>query len=204
MPTIHNDVLQGELAWELLRLGKPTASDFKALLTPQFVARKGEGVKTFLAEKVAEAWFGRPLPRIGAWAMEQGTILEDFARPFYELTFNEAVKTVGFITSDDGRCGCSPDGLIGDDGGLELKCPLLKTHIRYILEGELPEEYVTQVHGSLYVSGRKWWRFMSYYRNAPPFVLTIERDEAIMQKIDAALKAFYIQFDAAMLKLKAL
>ncbi len=138
--------------------------------------------------------------------MEQGSILEEYAVPFYEMTFNEDLRRVAFVTTDSGKYGCSPDALIGDDetgGGLEIKCPLLKTHVKYLMEGKLPDDYKCQVHGSMFVTGRKWWKFMSYFRGHTPFVLRIDRDEEIMKKIETALEKFYKKFNAEYARLKA-
>jgi len=102
-----------------------------------------------------------------------------------------------FVEHDDGRCGCSPDGLIGDDGGLEIKAPQPTNHVKYLLDGTLPKDYAVQVYFSLYATGRAWWKFVSYRRKFPPFVLTVDRDEAIMAKIGKVLADFYAKFDAA-------
>lgn len=189
----------------MVRLGIPTASDFTSIMTNSFKLRDSEGVRTYIYEKAAEKWHGKPLPSPTSWAMDQGNIIEEYAIPFYQLEFNERIRRVAFVSTDDKRCGCSPDGLIGDNdtgGGIEIKSPYLKTHVKYLIEGKLPSEYVCQVQGSMYVTGRKWWRFMSYYRGKPPFVLTVKRDEEVMKKIDATMGEFYEQFDEAYSKLE--
>jgi hypothetical protein len=196
MPTIHNEI-QGTIEWMRLRWGRPTASEFKNLMTAKFEQRDGEMPKTYLAEKVAEKILNHALPGFGgSFDTEQGQMVEDEARAWFELEVAR-IRQVGFVTSDDDRCGCSPDGLIGEDGGLELKCPLAQTHVKYLLAGGLPPEYAPQVHGSLYVTGRKEWTFMSYRRPFPPHIVRVQRDPVIMYKIETALKAFYEKFDAA-------
>lgn len=202
MPKIH-EVNQGESDWLKLRVGKVTASEASALLTPEFAIRTGAMPYTYLCEKVAEAWRGEPLPGFSSWETEQGQILEDEARAWYCLEHDDyKARNVGFVEHDDGRCGCSPDALLGEDGGLELKCPQPTNAVRYVLDGTLPKDYAVQVHFSLYVTGRKWWRFVSYRRKFPPFVLHVERDEAICAKIQAALEKFYSDFDTAMARLQ--
>ena len=200
---IHRDIEQGTLAWDMLRLGKPTASEFDNILTPKFEARKGEMPFTYLAKKVAEAFRGKPLPAAWTFQMEQGTILEDEARSWLELEHDLSVEQVAFIESDDHKVGCSPDGLIGDDGGLELKCPEAHTHVKYLMRGVLPDEYANQVHGSMYVTGRKWWKFLSYRRGFPPFLLTVQRDEIVIQKIHDAVSDFCAQIETQLQKLKS-
>lgn len=201
---IIHDVEQGSLEWLALRAGIPTASEFDALLTPEFKIRTGEGLKTYLAKKVAEAWQGGPLESFDSFAMEQGAILESESRNWFELEYDTAIQKVGFITTQDKRAGCSPDGLLDADCGLELKCPAIHTHVRYLLNGTLPKEYAAQVHGSMFVTGFTKWKFVSYQRHCPKFVLTIERDETIQERIAAALERFHDAFDKAMERLTAI
>lgn len=201
---VNNAFAQNSLEWLTARAGIPTASEWDALVSPKFEIRTGEMPKTYLARKVAEAWIGGPLPGWNSIDMDLGKILEDEAKPFYTLTYGHEIQNVGFITSDDGQIGCSPDGLIGEDGGIEIKCPEAHTHVRYLLSGELPKEYAAQVHGSMYVTGRAWWRFMSYRRRFPPFMLQINRDEEIMGIMGEALDEFLSKFQAAMKYLEEL
>jgi hypothetical protein len=195
------DIAQGSLEWLQLRAGIPTASEFDQLVTPKFKIRTGEMPRSYLARKLAEKWQEAPLAGFQSLDMEFGNILEDEAKPFYELTFNEPIQSVSFCTTDDGRVGCSPDGLIDPDGGIEIKCPEPNTHVKYLLNGDLPDDYAPQVHGSMYVTGRPWWKFMSYRRHFPPVILLIERDDEIQKTIGEALDMFLEQFDAGWKKL---
>lgn len=197
MPKIH-DIAQGDLDWLKLRIGKVTASELDNLVTPEFEVRKGEMPFTYLAKKIAEGFTGKPLPQFSTFDTEQGAMLEMEARGWFALENSHKVLNVGFVEHDSGRCGCSPDALLDEDGGLEIKAPASHTHVKYLMKDELPKDYAAQVHMSLYVTGRKWWKFISYHRGYPAFVLRVERDEAIMAKIDAALNAFYVRYDAAM------
>lgn len=197
-----HDVSQGTLDWLNLHVGVPTASSLDNLLTPDFKPREGETPRTFLYKKVAEAWRGQVLSDFTSFAAEQGLIVEEEARPFFELETEQSVRQVGFITTDDGKFGCSPDGLIGDDNGLEIKCPAAHTHVKYLLEGKLPREYAAQVHGSMFVTGYQRWTFMSYRRKFPPFILEVQRDEEIITKIMAAVDRFHEQLDYALEQIK--
>lgn len=192
---------QGSVDWAISRSGIPTASEFDNLLTPEMKPRTGEMPKTYLAQKVAEAWIGGPLASLNTFDIDQGRILEEEALPWFELAQDTKVDRVGLITTDDGRVGCSPDGLLGDDGGIECKCPAIHTHVGYLLAGVLPKAYAAQVHGSMYVTGRPWWKFLSYRRNMPALLLHIERDEEIQENIASALGNFLAQFDKAMQRL---
>jgi hypothetical protein len=192
------------MAWEVLRSGKVTASELDALVTPLGKVKTGDGPRTYLMKKVAEAWIGGPLPKPNVWDLNQGNILEEFARPAFTLETGLEVTEVGFITGDDDRVGCSPDGLIGADCGLEIKSPHLENHIRYLLDGVLPPDYVLQVQGSLYVTDFKKWMFMSFRRRLPPLILTIEPDEKIQEAIGEAVTAFLGRFDEALATLTKL
>lgn len=189
--------------WARLHIGKATASQLGQLLTTKFEMRDGEMPKTYLYEKAAEAYRGEPLPGFSSWDTEQGRILEEEARPWASLVLDTDIDTVGFIESEDGRSGCSPDGLIGEDGGLEIKAPGAPVHVKYLLTDALPKEYAAQVHGSLYVTGRKWWKFISYRRGFPNLIVHVERDEEICSKIGEAIAKFAKDFDAAMEKLRS-
>lgn len=199
------DCCQGEAEWATVRLGKVTASEADNLLTPEFKIRTGEMPKTYLARKLAEAVLQRPLEGFSSFETENGQLLEQEARSWFAFEFTGTkVRNVGFIEHDDGRCGCSPDALLDEDNGLELKAPQPTNHVKYLLDGTLPKDYAVQVHFSMYVTGRPKWTFVSYRRKFRPFVLTVKRDEEIMRKIGECLAAFYAEFDKAMLKLKAL
>lgn len=204
MPIVHN-VEQGTPAWLKLRLGVPTASEFDNLLTPEFKSRRGSQTwSTYVATKLAEATLGYPLRDLGAFSTEQGHLREEDAVPWYGFEYEVEVQRVGFITTDDGLAGCSPDGLIGADDGLEVKCPQPVKHFSYLIAGEVPKDYRPQVHGSLYVTGRKRWHFLSYHHDAQKLVVRVERDEEIMDRIAATLADFHADLAAAKERIKNL
>lgn len=193
---------QGSLEWAALRSGIPTASEMDNLITPKFEIKKGRGPASYLAAKVAEFWQGGPLPTKPVWDMEQGQMLESEARNWFEFTYNSEIKKVSFITTDDGRAGCSPDGLVSDDCGIEIKCAAAHTHTSYLLDGVMPECYEHQIHASLFVTGFKRWKFLSHRRGFPTLLLTIERDESKIAVIAEALKLFQEKFDASIKRLE--
>ncbi len=198
---IHTEFAQNSLEWMNARAGVITASEFDNILTTTFEPRKGEMPKTYMARKLAEKWIG-PLPGFNTLDMEFGKILEEEAKPFYTVAFGEEIQSVAFITNDEGTIGCSPDGLIGEDGGIEIKCPEPTNHVKYLMAGKLPDDYAAQVHGAMYVTGRAWWKFMSYRRRFPPLVITVFKDDEIQKKIDEALGEFLDRFDIAMKRLE--
>lgn len=195
---------QGSAEWLAARSKVPTASDFDQIVTPEFKIRTGQMPLTYLARKLAESWLGGPLPGFNSLDMEFGKILEEEGRPFYSLTTGEGVQTVGLITNDSGTVGCSPDGLIGEDCGLEIKCPAPQTHVNYLLNGQLPKDYAAQVHGAMFVTGRPRWKFMSYCRKFPAFILEVKRDETIQEILAEALADFLSRLDEGMARLTEL
>jgi hypothetical protein len=169
------DCLQGSPEWFEARRGIPTASEFHRIIT----AKKMEfssAATDYIAELVAERLSG--LPPLGyhlrrSLMMDHGLQTEEEARRWFELDRECTVERVGFCVSDDGKCGCSPDGLIGSEGGLELKCPSGKTQVKWLLGGTLPDDYKAQVHGCLLVTGRPWWDFVSYHPGLAPLVIRV-------------------------------
>jgi hypothetical protein len=109
---------------------------------------------------------------------------------------------VGFVLADDGTVGCSPDGMFDDSNeGAEIKCPALHTQVKYLLAGELPAEYMPQVQASMLVTGAERWTFLSYCPKLPALVLTIERNEAVLETMQKALDAFNERLDAGYARL---
>lgn len=196
---------QGSTEWNMARAGVVTASEIKALVTSQWRARIGGGVESYLYQKAAERVMGYVGEEGGAgWAAGQGNILEGVARPWYEFAHGVETQRVGFCLSDDGKTGCSPDGLIGDDCGLELKCPQHPKHVEYLLGNKVPDAYAPQVQFSMWVTGRPRWVFVSYHQHLPKLVVVALRDPDAMKAFDAALAAFLPRLDAAEARIRAM
>lgn len=191
---------QRSVEWMQARAGIPTASEFDQILTPKLKPREGKTIETYLAKKLAEWWLGGPLADFNTFDMDQGNILESEAIPWYNLEYSAQIQRIGFITTDDGVAGCSPDGLL-EDGGIEIKCPRIHTHFGYVLAGQLPEEYAAQVYGSLWVTGLPQWTFVSYHRKCPNLVIPIESDAGKMGLLQDAMDNFITKFEQAKAKL---
>lgn len=176
---------QGSEAWHNARAGVVTASELHLVLTNSGDFRSGDGPHSYLCRKLAERWLGKPIDTGSSFAMEQGSILETEAIPWFELRFNADVKRVGFLLADDRRFGCSPDGLIAPNTGLEIKCPQPTNHMEYLLNGGVPNKYVLQLQGAMYVTGAQEWTFLSYHREFPPLIAVARRDSRIMDAIAA-------------------
>ncbi len=184
------DVEQGSVEWHQARLGIPTASDFKRIITPTGMASKqaDDYADQLLAELISgetvESWSG------SSWT-ERGKELEPEAALFYEQTYGVKAEIVGFVTDDKRTMGCSPDRLVGDDGLLELKCCAPKTHIGYLLNPRVDREYYPQLQGQLFVTGRKWVDIMSYHPKIPPLVIRVERDDNYLFQMTGLMARFH-------------
>jgi hypothetical protein len=195
---------QGSTEWALARAGVVTASDADALVSPKWEVRKGQGVRTYLHEKLAGRVMGWEGDGGGTHAMDQGRVMETMARPWYSFQFGVDIKEVGFCLSDDGKIGCSPDGLIGEDSGIEIKCPTSPKHLQHLLGQKVPDEYLAQVHFSMYVTGRPSWVFVSYNPHLPPLVVKAVRSPEADAAFDAALKEFIPALDAAEVRVRSM
>jgi YqaJ-like recombinase protein len=220
-PTVYRGITQASEEWWELRRGIPTASEFHRFLTSDFELKHPQTKKaqesgelnaslfTYCCEKIAERERGPMLDaqseaNFSSFATEQGKMFEKLARSWFELEFGVEIEEVAFVKSADDLCGCSPDGLIGDTAGIEIKAPQGVNHVRYLLEGILPPDYMHQVHGSLYVTGRERWHFVSYNEtiSTAAFHIVVERDEAIMRRIGNSIEQFCCILDQLEKKLK--
>jgi hypothetical protein len=173
---IQHHAPQGTVEWARARAGVITASCFDRMLTPAKL-EISKSMRPYLCQLAGEAVLGAPAETYQSAAMDRGQELEGEAREYYALVRGEEVEEAGLCYLDEARrVGCSPDGLVGEDGGLELKCPGVPKHIEYLLTGCCPPEYVHQVQGCLYVTGRPWWDFMSYYPGLPSLLVRVLPD----------------------------
>ena len=186
---ILDNLEQGSEEWLMARSGIPTASNFKKIISS--TGKASTSAKGYMNELLAEFVAGKTYAMEPTEWMQRGTELEEEARTAYSFITDNEVQEVGLIYQDESRLvSCSPDGLIGEDGGLEIKCPKHSTHVGYLLGGEVPAEHFVQVQGCLYVTGRKWWDFMSYHPDFDPLIVRVERDEKFMGSLSVELARF--------------
>lgn len=186
------DCEQGSEEWLAARLGIPTATGIKNIVTQS--GQKSSGWVSYLAELIAESIEGGS-DGFKSNDMQRGNELEPRARMAYEFeTGNDVVQVGGVYLNADKDLMVSPDGLIPNlKKGVEIKCPKMKTHIKYLLEGGVPVEYVIQVQAALWVTGYETWDFISYcpeYQKQPLYVYTAERDPVLMQAFDEHIPNF--------------
>ena len=173
---------QGSPEWLAARLGIPSASMFAKLVTTKGIW--SASADAYINQLVAERLTGEREEVFQSHHMLRGTELEPDARDLYSLMNDAEVTEVGFCLHDTLSAGCSPDGLIGEDGGLEIKCPAPSTHVEYLRGGVLPSKYKQQVMGCLWITGREWWDFVSYHPTMKPLIVRVERDEEYIAALE--------------------
>lgn len=185
---------QREEDWFEARLGLATSSKFNDIMA---VGRSGAELasrKNYRAQLVSERLTGEKAENRTNAAMDWGTEFEDTARLRYELkTGNEVVES-GFYKHDKLDAGASPDGFIGEDGLVEIKCPNSATHIETLRRKTVPKQYFWQVQGQMWVTGRKWCDFVSFDprlpENAQLFITRVERDDESIKELEAEVTTF--------------
>lgn len=187
---IVHTVEQGSQEWHDLRLGIPTASEFDSILTPATM-KPSKSMKPYAIRLVAEKLLGRAVIDLsGNKHVERGKELEPDAARMYEFSRDVTTSPVGFITTDDGKVGASPDRLVdGQPGAVELKCPAPYTHVGYLLDG-FGADYRVQVQGQMLVGGFEWVDRMSFHPELPPRTDRTYRDEAFIKLLADALDQF--------------
>lgn len=183
------DCEQGSPEWFSARLGIPTASEFATLIAVKKEARDKKTRQTYMRKLAGEIITGQPMDSYSNAYMERGKEYEDEARNAYAFLFDAEPKRVGFIRN--GNVGCSPDSLLDEDGGLEIKVALPHIQIERLEANALPSEHRAQVQGSLWVTGRKYWDFVSYCPGLPLLALRVERDEDYIATIAGAVNEFH-------------
>ena len=193
---IINHCQQHSDAWFDARRGRVTGTRFKSLMAKETTA----AYQGLVAEVAAEIITGQTEPSYSNDIMQRGTDLEPEARAEYGSLLYVHVDEVGFITPDEDSLfyewvGISPDGIMDngtdfDEGILEIKCPLSKTHFDYIEKNKLPAEYRWQVQGQLFVTDLVYCDFMSYYPGLKPFIIRVEPDKKDHEDITERLHEF--------------
>lgn len=203
------DCQQGTDEWRAARAGIATASEFGAVLARPKDGR-GEAVtrRNYRDRLVVERLAGRPVENgFTTAAIRQGTEREPTARVAYEIGRRTFISEVGVCLHDSIECGASPDGLIGSDGGVEIKCPEISAHIAYLKRTDEPPEYRAQIQGNLWITGRQWWDFISFNPEFPAalrmVVRRVQRDDAYIKQLELAVRLFMDEVRADEAELRA-
>lgn len=182
------DIEQQSEAWFEARCGRVTGTRFKALVA-------GESTQTYkdlVTNITCELITGKAEETYTNSIMEHGIETEPLARKEYENIFGVDVKQAGFFIPDEEHkyhewIGISPDGLLPDNAMIEIKCPLMRTHLEYIESGKLPSEYKHQVQGQLFVSGFDYCDFMSFVEGMKPFIVRVKPDPELFKEYEIRL-----------------
>ena len=199
---------QGSPEWFAIRLGKVTASRITDVLAK---VKTGEAVtrEDYRTELVVQRLTNQPSEPFTNPAMEWGVEQEPMARIAYEAQANVFVEQVSFVEHPTIEWfGCSPDGLVGEEGLIEIKCPSSKNHIKYLLGGKPPAKYIPQMQCQMAVTGRKWCDFVSYDPRLPEdlqlFVVRLERDVSFIMSMEEEVDKFLKEVNVMVNKLKGI
>jgi len=189
---IITEMEQGSAEWLALRLGKVTASRMKDVLSKGRGTAQSKTAETYMMELLCERLTGESKPFFENDAMQWGTATEPQARAMYELMSGNTVKEVAFVEHNE-FIGISPDGMIDDDGLIEIKCPTTITQVRRSLTDNYSKDYYTQIQCQLWVTEREWCDFLSFDPRldiAASYLLQrVERDDVF---IDAMREKTYL------------
>lgn len=193
-------MIQGSEEWLRARVGRVTASRVADVIAK---TKSGWGASraSYMGELIAERLTGEPADRFTNAAMQWGTDKEPEARTAYEFMTNREVRLAGFIIHPTiAMSGASPDGLVGDDGLVEIKCPMTHSHIETLLTKRIPEKYVTQMAWQLACTGRKWCDFVSFDPRLPEemrlFVARVEASGPLIPSLEKDVREFIAELDA--------
>jgi putative phage-type endonuclease len=164
--------------------------------------------KNYMAQLLIERLTGETQDTFTSAAMQWGTECEPYAREAYEIRTGEIVEQVGFIKIPDMMAGASPDGLVGDDGLLEIKCPNSATHIDTLLTQKIDRKYLLQMQWQMLATDRNWCDFVSYDPRMPEnlryFCKRVERDQELLLEVTGEVTKFLKELDDKVCRLREL
>lgn len=201
------DVAQGTDAWRQARLGFATGSRMDDVMAKGRSGAPSASRANYLAQLVIERLTGAPMETYSNAAMDRGTELEPEARSAYEFHAGVTVVETGFCEHPTiASTGASPDGMVGDDGLVEIKCPNSATHLATLRGGEIAKGYMLQMQWQMACTGRQWCDFVSYDPRFPIHlrlhVRRVPRDNGLIAEMTGAVKAFLADVDAAVSELE--
>ncbi|MBQ9619749.1 MAG: YqaJ viral recombinase family protein [Neisseriaceae bacterium] len=193
--------------WHKARCGKVTASRINAVMNILKNGDSGAERRKYIGQLICERLTGEPTPHFENEAMRHGTETEPQARNAYVLKTAHLVDEVGFIEHPSiPNAGASPDGLIGEDGLIEIKCPETYTHIETLKTGEIKQDYIYQMQWQMACTGRKWCDFVSYDNRLPEkmqmFIKRINRDENLIERIAKEVMAINKEIETTLQNLE--
>lgn len=201
-----DNIIQGSDDWHALRLGKVTASRVSDV-TAKVKTGTSASRTNYMAQLIAERLTGSVEATYTNGSMQWGNEQEPEARLAYQFHANELVEQVAFVAHPSiEMTGASPDGLVGADGLVEIKCPNTSTHIDTMLSGKAPTKYIKQMMWQMACTGRKWCDFVSFDPRMPEemrlFVKRVERDDALIASLEAEVSEFLCEINDKITALK--
>lgn len=180
---IYEKMNQRSESWLNIRIGKLTASQASRIYA------RGRGLESLCQELANEKRTGKKIKKTITPAMERGIILEEPARKMFEARKGIKVKEVGFVEEDE-FCGCSPDGLIGDDSGIEIKCPQANTYKKYLNDKKIDPRYYAQMQMNMLLTGRSSWWYVVYNPDFTPkmIVREVKADKKYQQELRVGIE----------------
>lgn len=200
---VFDELEQGTPEWFASRAGIVTASEFSTVMAKGRGGGDSATRKNYMRKLAAERVTGKVVQTwSGNQHTERGHAMEPEARDLYAFLRDEQPRQVGFMRR--GPVGCSPDSLVGDDGMLEIKTKLPHLQIEVLEAGVLPPQHKAQVQGQLWVSGRQWADFLSYWPDLPPLLVRVERDEEYIAELSGAVAQFIEELNQLAARIAAL
>jgi putative phage-type endonuclease len=202
------EIIQGSEEWKALRLGKVTASRVSDVVA-RTKTGYGAGRANYMAQLIAECLTGTAAESYTNAAMAHGTECEPEARAAFEFYQGVTVKEVAFVPHPKiDQAGCSPDGLVGDDGLVEIKCPNTATHLDTLLGQAVPSKYEVQMQFQMACTGRKWCDFVSYDPRMPEnmrlFIKRLPRDDKRIAELESEIAAFLLEMAVKLSELNSI
>lgn len=188
------NITQGSPEWFAARLGCVTASRVADVVAKTKTGPAASRAN-YMAQLIVERLTGQVAESYTNAAMEHGTLTEPQARAAYEWEAGVMVEQIGLVAHPTiNQCSASPDGLVGDDGLVEIKCPNSATHIETLIEGKVPGKYVTQMQFQMACTGRLWCDYVSFDPRVPElmqlFVQRVMRDDELIAELEKAVRVF--------------
>lgn len=202
---IIHDFEQRSPEWYAARCGIPTASEFSKLITS--TGEPSKSLKPYAITLANEAFVGMP---VDAWEgnqwTERGRELEEEAVRLYEFAHDATIESVGFVTTTAGNAGCSPDGFVGNDGMVEIKCLKGETHTETIMyyqkHGRCPPKYVQQTQGQMLICERKWCDLVFMHDRLPMLTIRQEPDAKLWDALKGGIKDVIAERDRVLAALR--
>lgn len=192
------NVVQNSPEWYAAKHGIPSSSNFHKVVTIDGKPSKQRA--KYLCQLAGEIITGVSGEAYQSKDMLRGKEIETEARELYQMLIGKAVKEVGFCLAMG--YGCSPDGLVGDKGLVEIKCPIMATQVGYLLANTLPTDYFQQLQGQMLVTSRAWVDFFSYYPGLKPLFIRVKRDKNFLKLLEKELKIFCKNLKVVVRKIK--